>query len=65
MITPGSNKEKGLEFELDAVFFEVIFGGEFNPVSPPSKSCRDKRGMEKFQCCALVTAKKLTEHVNM
>ena len=36
MITPGSNKEKGLEFELDAVFFEVIFGVEFNPVSPPS-----------------------------
>ena len=36
MITPSSDKEKGLEFELDAVFFEIIFGGEFNPVSPPS-----------------------------
>ena len=62
MITPGSDKEKGLEFELDAVFFEIIFGGEFNPVSPPSLThCLSftfssyifvaiKGGMEKFQC---------------
>ena len=36
MTTPGSDKEKGLEFEFEAVFFEIILGGEFNPVSPPS-----------------------------
>ena len=36
MITPSSDKEKGLEFEFEAVFFEIILGGEFNPVSPPS-----------------------------
>ena len=36
MITPGSDKEKGLEFKFETVFFEIILGGEFNPVSPPS-----------------------------
>ena len=73
MITPGSDKEKGLEFELDAVFFEIIFGGEFNPVSPPSLTHCLSFTFSSYIFVAIrgewknssVTAKKFTGHVIM